>query len=468
MGANKYDQDWTEATEENMDSQIIRRPDFAGGGITDEEREQKVAHSELWIQRAFRTEPADPQLLEDAVKGIYRAANLAEPRVILAPSPFVMAMAGGIAGMWWYLSENNLLDEQKRQSVSPAATRAATYAAAKAATAAATAAAAATDAATRAATYAATHAATDFETRTEIFTPYADFETNAAASAATRGATYAATRDAIRNATYAATDAATYAATHAAIYAATGVVTKAATPSWLALAASFVGKRWAKAGLQSAIRWDNAYQGGNMRVSDDCFLTAARDILGLKLALHAVYAYWEQAKINGGFRWMHPKFCLVSDFPEILRVNARRQPHAEFGPSHRWRDGWSIWHINGVKVEQWMAESHPDDMDARRVLQIENVDQRRECIRRMGMGRIISQLEPAVLDTERREVGGEYRLLAVDMNHGEPWRFLQMINQSTGAAHIEAVPRECETVRHALNWRASQNINEEWFPTILS
>jgi hypothetical protein len=165
---------------------------------------------------------------------------------------------------------------------------------------------------------------------------------------------------------------------------------------------------------------------------------------------------------------MSHRFCLVSDFPEILRVNAGYFPHAEFGPSHRWRDGFSIWHLNGVRVEQWMAEQRPDEMDARRVLQIKNVDQRREVIRRMGMERIIAQLELAVLDTERREIGGEYRLLAVDMNHGKPWRFLQMVNQSNGAVHIEAAPRKCQTVRQALNWRAAQNMDHDWFPVQLT
>jgi hypothetical protein len=115
-----------------------------------------------------------------------------------------------------------------------------------------------------------------------------------------------------------------------------------------------------------------------------------------------------------------------------------------------------------------MAESHPDEMDARRVLRVRNVDERREIIRRMSMERLIGQLDPKVLDVERREVGGEYRLLAVDMKHGEPWRFLQMVNQSIGAVHIEAVPRECNTVRQALNWRRSQNINHDWFPIQLT
>jgi hypothetical protein len=359
-------------------SEIVRRPDFAGGGLTEEERERMDAHSAMWIQRAFRTEPADPLVIETAIKGIYCAANLAEPRVIVVPSPLVMAMAGGIAAIWWSLIENKLPGDKSKRSY-----------------------------ATNVATYDATH-----------------------------GATRAATRAAVTN--------------------------------WFDLAAEVVEREQAQKALKTAARWANATQGGNMFAKGECYLTAARDILGLRLAPHGAYAYWEQAAINGGLRWMHPKFCLVSDFPEILRVNGRNRPHAEFGPSHRWRDGWSIWTLNGVQVEQWMAEWRPDDMDARRVLQIENVDQRRECIRRMGIERIIGQLDPKVLDTERREVGGEYRLLAVEMNHGRPWKFLQMVNQSTGAVHIEAVPRQCRTVRHALNWRRAQNINHDWFPAQLT
>jgi hypothetical protein len=459
-----------------MESKIIRRPDFAGGGVTDEEREKLAAHSQLWIQSAFRTEPADPRLIKEAVKGLYRAANIEEPRVIFVPSPLVMAMAGGIAATWWYLFRRNLFDKQRARGHNlAAAVRGATSASTR-------------DAigdATRNAADSAINAATDRATRDVVKWLIFDLIYEA-----TYNATYAATRDAIRTATGdtggAATDRATYAATRAAIYAATDAVAyDVVYEGWNALASGFVGAQWAEAAFRSAAGWDKVCQSGNMYVVDDCYLTAARDILGLNLPQNVAYSYWEQAATGGGFRWMHPKFCFVSELPEILRVNADNQPHAEFGPSHRWREGrsirrldgvrverwmaeWSLWHLNGVRVEQWMAESHPDRIDARRVLQIENVDQRREVIRRMGMERIVGQLKPMILDTERREVGGEYRLLAVDMNHGEPWRFLQMVNQSTSVTHIEAVPRECETVRQAINWRSSQNINKDWFPTILS
>ena len=76
-------------------SEIIRRPDFAGGGITKAEREAMRLHAEEWIKIAFRTEPANFPVLEEAIKGLYRVSGLKEPRVILVPSPLVMALAGG-------------------------------------------------------------------------------------------------------------------------------------------------------------------------------------------------------------------------------------------------------------------------------------------------------------------------------------------------------------------------------------
>jgi hypothetical protein len=444
---------------------IVRRPDFAGGGLTDEEMEKMAAHSALWIERALRTEPADPAAIEDAIKGIYRTANLAEPRVILVPSPFVMAMAGGIASLWWYLFENKPLTKNRGASCATATcdpTRDATVAA--------------TLMATRAAINAAINAATDDSTRdaplAETYDPTRNaalVATYAATHAATRSATLPVTYDATRDATLVPTRDATIRATYDATRDATHTATRTATDkSWRSLAASFVGEEWAQAALEAAQQWSYNLQAGNMSAPWECHLTAYRDVLGLRLPIHEAYKHREQAAINGGFRWMHHRFCLVSDFPEILSVNARNQPHAEFGPSHRWRDGFSIWHLNGVKVEQWMAERPPDEIDAREVLKIENVDQRRELILRMSMERVIGQLRPTALDVERRDVGGEYRLLAVEMNHGEPWRFLQMVNQSTGAVHVEAVPRECHTVRQALNWRRAQNIDHDWFPIQLT
>ena len=75
-------------------SGIVRRPDFAGGGITEEERERIAAHSALWIQRAFRTEPADPRLIEEAIKGLYSLIDYYPRKTKSATRPESILMCG--------------------------------------------------------------------------------------------------------------------------------------------------------------------------------------------------------------------------------------------------------------------------------------------------------------------------------------------------------------------------------------
>ena len=80
-----------------MASKIIRRKDRAEGGITDAERAAMAEHTKTWIANAMRTDRADPQEVREAIVGLYAAAGLPEPRVVLVPSPRIMAFAGGFA-----------------------------------------------------------------------------------------------------------------------------------------------------------------------------------------------------------------------------------------------------------------------------------------------------------------------------------------------------------------------------------
>src|SRR5687767_6900470 len=193
-------------------SGIVRRPDFAGGGITEEERERMETHLALWIERAFRTEPADPQLIETAIKGLYRVANLAEPRVIVAPSPLVMEMAGVIAALWWYLFENNRLgDRSKRNDATDDAIRAATRDAIRAAT--------------RDEAQAATDLAHYAPIYNEIFEEEDGGDDGLAVYDEYNGVIYCKTRKATYFATFKATNIATDIATRDRIYRATGAGT---------------------------------------------------------------------------------------------------------------------------------------------------------------------------------------------------------------------------------------------------
>lgn len=163
---------------------------------------------------------------------------------------------------------------------------------------------------------------------------------------------------------------------------------------------------------------------------------------------------------------MHPEFCMVSDFPCTLKVNDRNQPHCSDGPSHEWRDGWKLYHLNGIRVDEWHVMTPPEQLDPLEVLSEANVDIRRELIRRMGIELLLSNLPHRVLSKS-----GDYELLSVDFpGLLTDARYLKMLNPSIGVWHMEGVERTCNTVQDALNWRAQSIIktSEDWKPAQLT
>ena len=399
-------------------SKIIRTPTQAKGGITPQEKAALDEHAKKWIVNAMSTEPVDPEKIVPAIKGLYAAAGLAEPRVVIAPSPLVMAFAYGAA--------STILAGRGRNNAAQA-TRAATYTATGAATY------AATDATTHAATHAATCAATCAAT---------DAVTRAATVVATDAATYAATS--------VATDEATRAATFAATFAATSVATVAATfearSSDGAAAACFALA--GEEGVAAASEWRRAYQGGNMWSAWACYLSAFRDVLGLRLPEYEKFRWWEQAALHGGFRVLHPQFCIVSDRPEVLKVDDQNRPHCENGPSHRWRDGWSLYHWHGVRIPaEWIEDRA--SLTPQTALTWPNVEQRRAACEILGWANILAALDARVIDTDEDEEIGQ--LVEVEIPEIGRERFLR-VRCGTGRQFALPVPPDMQTALQAQSW----------------
>src|ERR1019366_8514056 len=132
--------------------------------LTDEHRAQLAPWRDKWIANAMATAPMtgeDRTRAREAIKGLYRAANLEPPpdeRIVFVPSPFVLRFAAGFAAAIWYLREHGGLDEAATLDATRDATRDATMDATWAATRDAT--WDATDAATMDATMDATMGAT--------------------------------------------------------------------------------------------------------------------------------------------------------------------------------------------------------------------------------------------------------------------------------------------------------------------
>ncbi len=346
---------------------IVRTKTRATGGITAEEKLRLDAVAADWTANAFRTDPVDPERLTSAIKRLYAAADLREPRVVIVPSPLVMAAAYGASAAIWYRRKN--------------ATRAAT------------------DDATRDATYAAT-------------------------DDATRAATYAATDDATRDATDAATRDATYAATDDA--------TDDATPMKTCFAIA------GELGVACAKMWYRPYQGGNMWSYVPAYFAGLRDVIGLDLPVFAKWQAYEDCAREGGFRVLHEEFCIVCDRPEILRVDEQNRPHSEVGPSHRWRDGWSLHHWHGTRVPAHWIEDRAN-LKASEVMAERNVEVRMAGCQILGWAKVADQLDRKVIDGDPlTDIGALVELTMPGLP--EPGRFLMAQCPRNGTI-CEGVPR---------------------------
>ena len=415
-----------------MDKKIIRTKTRAEGGITPEEKEKMDKISRKWIGIAFRTDPIDPSKIIPAIERLYACAGLKKPRVVIVPSPCVMAFAYGASAWIWYCRKN---------ASTLVATDVATYDATLSATHGTT--LAATLAATRAATLSATLSATRDAT-------------DAATDAATRAATYVATRDATDFATRVATDGTTLSATYVATRDATDAATRAAEACF-----SIAGT----GGLECAKKWGYVYQGGNMWAAFPSFVEACRDVLGLDLPEFSAWSAWEECVKEGGFRVLHEEFCIVSDFPEFIRINELHQPHCDNGPSHRWRDGWELYHLNGIPVPKEVVMTPADRLDPKIIVSEKNVDVRREIIRKIGIERCLELLDSKILDEK-----GDYQLVSIDLGMEKRSVGLKMKNPSIGVWHLEFVPFATRTVQDAINFRKGrlQHHHGDWNPSILT
>lgn len=88
-------------------AKIIRTPTRAEGGLMPDEERRMVEHTKMWVSRAFRTAPIEPSKIVPAIEGIYAAAGLKKPRVVIVPSPLVMAFAYGASAAIWHARKNS-------------------------------------------------------------------------------------------------------------------------------------------------------------------------------------------------------------------------------------------------------------------------------------------------------------------------------------------------------------------------
>jgi hypothetical protein len=140
------------------------------------------------------------------------------------------------------------------------------------------------------------------------------------------------------------------------------------------------------------------WQGGNQWSGYDAYLTFFRYVAKLPLN-YTKYDAWERLSAAGP-RVLHADFCMVSERPITLTVDAASRPHNETGPFCQWTDGTALWAWHGVRVPPWVITS-PALITAERVASETNQEVRRAMIERIGWPEYLRRAEAQPVQSDR-------------------------------------------------------------------
>jgi hypothetical protein len=134
-----------------------------------------------------------------------------------------------------------------------------------------------------------------------------------------------------------------------------------------------------------------------------------KDSLFLQDALHNVFGLsdhpesqaWIATHLAGGFRIYHKDFCIVSDRPERLHFDERGRFHCEDAPAILWRDGSCLYFWHGVAIPPRLhyAIDAPQSVSVHAIQSEINSELRRFLISRFGEKEYFQAFGATIMDT---------------------------------------------------------------------
>lgn len=192
--------------------------------------------------------------------------------------------------------------------------------------------------------------------------------------------------------------------------------------------------------------------GGNMWSWHQSMQSFFREVCGLELSeeLEKAAKYYQMYAETGHYSWPNSHFCILCDRPEELHI-VNNQLHNTNGMAIRYRDGWGLYYLHGVRVPAELIETIGEDVA--KWIQHENVEVRSEAAMLIGGERIVRELKGKLIHAETKQYQKpiRYELYEVELPDGKE-RVLKMQNPSMdGVWHWEFV--EGNTVDEALLYR---------------
>jgi hypothetical protein len=196
------------------------------------------------------------------------------------------------------------------------------------------------------------------------------------------------------------------------------------------------------------------YQGGNFWSGWSAYLSFFRHVAKLDLPIYEKFKHWEAASIHGGYRIMHKEFCIISDRPEILTVDAQNRPHNADGPFCRWRDGSRLYSWHDIRIPAWcIEEKHKITKET--ILAESNTEIRRVMCEIIGWQKVMKLFNGTTIHSDEC-LGLPRKLIEVNLN-GNRVRLLHMTNGTIENGErrqfVEGVPDTISTCHDAVAWQ---------------
>lgn len=155
--------------------------------------------------------------------------------------------------------------------------------------------------------------------------------------------------------------------------------------------------------------------------------------------------------------------AIIVERPTILAIDLTTgNLHSETGPAIAFRDGVSLYYLNGVAVPEYLVMTPSEKLDLNWYTQQTNADVKAEFVRKYGVERMCEKFGK-IVDSYKKYPkkqfpkwhASEYEVwdmqpLFPELDHAY---YLKMLNQTTGIWHMEGLSPKCNTIDIALTER---------------
>jgi len=171
-----------------------------------------------------------------------------------------------------------------------------------------------------------------------------------------------------------------------------------------------------------------------------------REVLGLKEETEQLLGLMEMAQ-SAGWYAMYDNCVIVQHRHSELHRNSEGRLHCETGMAVKYRDGWGVWAIGGVTVDEQIAMK-PETQTVEQIRLESNAEVKRIRISRFGWDRYLTGIDAKEVDSRHNAIENTYEVL-VKTPDGMT---VLLPTCKTGRLFSLEVPSEIETCEQAQLW----------------